>query len=591
MYLTRFFPFVATLRTYNAKDLKADLMAALTVTPVALPQAMAYAVIAGVHPQYGIYACMLPVVVAALWGSSRYMAAGPTNALSMVIFSTLTTVYLGGALIADMPESMRMSYIFELTLLCGLIQVAMGLARLGELANFISHSVMVAFSTGAALLIASGQLNTVLGISGQKVSGFFPQIASAMHNMPHANYWSLSVAALTIILTLVFRRISRRFPAMLAALAVVTCISALLDARQHGVALVGPIPDIVPPLSFPSSLDLNSLRDLFLPAMALAILGTVESLAIGKQLANAKNDTFNGNQELMAQGLGNIAAGLTSGIAGCGSFSRSALTLTSGARTRMSTVFSGLLALPLLLLLAPFISWLPLPALGGILFLISFQMIDVDSIRLCLVATRVDRSVLLLTFAATLLLDLEKAIFIGVFISLVLLIYKTSHPRVHSLERNDILLRNAPPDLPDGVVVYMVEGTLFFGAINELERQLYNSTPSTAAKLIILHLSRVFWIDASGAHALSLFVERCHARSLPIILVIGNTAVRRVLQRTGLLEHLRDGFAPNDIDTALHMAVSLLTKMPQQEKQNGKDTLPSEIATQKNSPEQPDGSR
>lgn len=155
-----FFPFLETLRTYSARDFRADFMAALTVTPVAIPQAMAYALIAGVHPQYGIYACMLPVIVAALWGSARYLAAGPTNAISMVIFSTMSTVSVGGVLLSSLPEEARMTYIFGLALLCGLIQVGMGLARLGELANFISYSVMVAFATGAALLIAAGQLKT-----------------------------------------------------------------------------------------------------------------------------------------------------------------------------------------------------------------------------------------------------------------------------------------------------------------------------------------------------------------------------------------------------------------------------------------------
>lgn len=147
MRAARFFPFLDTLKTYTTRDFRADFMAALTVTPMAIPQAMAYALIAGVHPQYGIYACMLPVIVAALWGSARYLAAGPTNAISMVLFSTMATVSIGGTLLSSLPEEARMTYVFGLALLCGLIQVGMGLARLGDLANFISHSVMVAFAT------------------------------------------------------------------------------------------------------------------------------------------------------------------------------------------------------------------------------------------------------------------------------------------------------------------------------------------------------------------------------------------------------------------------------------------------------------
>lgn len=555
----RLFPFLDTIQNYSVQDLKADLAAALAVTPMAVPQAMAYAIIAGVHPQYGIYACMLPVVLAALWGSSRYMAAGPTNAISMIIFSTVATISVGGELISSMPEEARMAYIFGMALLCGIIQLSMGLARLGDLVNFISHSVMVAFTAGAALLIAAGQLHMALGLTGPKASGFFNQMFGALHGLPFVNYWSLGITVATIMLTLAFKRLSPRFPASLAALGVVTLFAFLLDAGDKGVPLVGAIPSVTPPLSLPPSFNLDAVRDLFMPALAIALLGTVESLAIGKQLANIKGDAFDGSQELIGQGLGNIAAGLTSGIPGCGSFTRSALVVASGGKTRMGTVFSGILALPLLFALAPLISWLPMPALSGILMIISFKMIDIEAIRLCLVATRVDRAVLIITFLATLLFDLEKAIFIGVLLSLALFIYKTSHPRVHRLHKGDPLLREGPAELPQGITVYVIEGTLFFGAIHELERLLY-AEESEPTRLVVLHLSRVFWIDASGAHALSQFIERCYARSLPVILVVGSPSVRAILRRTGLLDYLSNGFVAETTGEGLRLAAAMLNR-------------------------------
>ena len=231
-----------------------------------------------------------------------------------------------------------------------------------------------------------------------------------------------------------------------------------------------------------------------------------------------------------------------------------------GARTRMASVFSGLLALPMLFVLAPMISRLPMPALAGVLLLISVQTLDPRAIRLCLVATRVDRAVLLLTFAATLLLDLEQAIFVGVLVSLLLYIYKTSHPRVIRLRPDDPLLRNAPPDMPPGVAVYVIEGTLFFGAIHELERQL-EEEDREPARLVVLSLTRVFWLDASGAHALEQFVERCYARSLPVILVVGSRNVRDILRRTGILEHLSAGFVADTMDQGLQLASNLLQRI------------------------------
>ena len=234
--------------------------------------------------------------------------------------------------------------------------------------------------------------------------------------------------------------------------------------------------------------------------------------------------------------------------------------VTLGAHTRMGSVFSGLLALPMLFVLAPMISRLPMPALAGVLLLIAAQSIDPRAIRLCLVATRVDRAVLLLTFAATLVLHLEQAVLVGVLLSLILYIYKTSHPRVLRLRPNDPLLRNAPPDMPPGVAVYVIEGTLFFGAIHELERQL-EEVDREPARLVLLHLTRVFWLDASGAHALEQFVERCYARSLPVILVVGGRNVRDILRRTGILDHLSSGFVADSMDQGLQLASGLLQRI------------------------------
>ncbi len=546
-YLHTLLPFWKELKHYQAADFRADLVAALTVTPVAVPQAMAYALMAGVHPQYGIYACMLPVVVAALWGSCRFLAAGPTNATSIVLLSTIGSATVGGVAIAGLPPSYQMTCVFTITLLCGMIQVAMGLARLGDLANFISQSVMQAFATGTALLIASSQIETVLGLPDSHSSGFFLPVWSAIQHIDQINVWCVGIAALSIVLVEVCRRISRRLPATLLALVGAGLFSWLIDASGKGVALVGTIPSVIPPISR-LPLDVTVYRDLFMPALALALMGAVTSLSTGKQLAGLKGDRFDGSQELIGQGLGNMAAACTSSIVGCGSFSRSALVVTSGARTRMATVLSGLLALPMLWLIAPFMSWLPLSALGGVLLTVCVRMVDVPGLRLCFKATRIDRTVLLVTFAATLLLALEQAILLGVLLSLILFIFKLAHPRVFRLNRHDPMMQHAPEPLPDEIAVYIIEGTLFFGAINELERRIYAET-ETPVRVIVLHLARVFWLDAAGTHALEQFVERSHQRHIPVILVVGSRSVHDILKRTGMLSYLGKGFvAPTFAD-------------------------------------------
>lgn len=559
-WIAKLFPFVEVLRHYDTQKLRGDLNAGLTVAAVGLPQAMAYALIAGVHPKYGLYAAVLPVLVAALWGSSRYLVAGPTNAISMVLFSTLAHVSVGGILISTMPEEVRMGYIFGMALLVGVLQMAMGFARLGDLVNFISHSVMVGFTAGAALLIGSGQIKNLLGISYATSNSFFPQVWDGLLHIPTAHLWSVGVGCATMLCVLLLRYFWPRLPVAFISIALASAASWFFDLQSYGVRLVGEMPQDFPPLSLPASFDIQVVRDLFFPALAIALLGAVESLAIGKGMASAKGQQMDGNQELVAQGLGNIAAGISSGIPGCGSFARSAVNIKSGAKTRFSAGFSALYTLLFMLLLAPAVSYIPMPGLAGILFVIIWGMIDTEGIRLCWQATRVDRYVLLGTFMATLLLNLEQAVLLGVILSLVLFLYKVSRPRVTLLLPSDHLLSWYPwTHSCDALSVYMVEGTLFFGAISELESRL-RAQSNAQCQVIVLHLARVFWVDASGVHTLGQFVERCHASSIPLVLVVGSDNVEATLERTGLLSHLGEGFMVRTLHEGLESAHNLLQK-------------------------------
>lgn len=552
------------LASYRMRDFRADLLAALTLLPMAAPQAMAYAIIAGAPPEHGIYACMLPVVVAAFLGSSRFLSSGPTNATSLVLFSGMASVTLGGAALTSLPPDLRMPMIFGITLFCGILQILMGLAKLGALVHFISLSVMTAFSAGMALLIFAGQLPTALGaddISG----GFFLQIAGSAAHLARldVNPWCMLMAGMPIVLIPALGRISRLFPATPAALLVTGAVGHILDVAERGVPMAGRITDVMPPFSLPPAPDFALMADLFSPALALAVIGAVQSLAIGKQLAGIRNDPFDGNRELVAQGLGNVAASLTSGIPGAGSFTRSAPMVAFGARTRMASILAGLLALPLLLLLAPLLEHLPLPALSGVLLLIAAQSVRPGDIRFCLVSTKVDAAVFTCTFLASLALPLARAILLGVMVSFALFIYKAAHPRVRRLTADDALLQHMPPDMPDGFRAYAVEGTLFFGAIHELESHLHVGRP--APRLVLLHLSRVFWLDASGARALEHFLERRIAKGTAAVLVLDTPSVRAILERTGLFDILGPGFVAASMEEGLKLSKDMLLRMPPQD--------------------------
>ncbi len=546
-------PFLDDLQGYTSRTFRHDVLAALTVAVVALPQSMAYAVIAGVHPKYGLYAAMLPVIVASLWGSSRYLIAGPTNAIAMLLFASLAETAVDGVLIGAMPEETRMAYIFGVAILAGAIQVGMGLARVGELVHFISHSVIVGFTAGAAVLIAVGQLRNLLGVSFAAAPDFPTQVLRTLVHLPQTNPWALGVGLATIALALALRYAPRNLPGPFIAIVVAAAATQLLGLEAHGVRVVGDIPQGLPPLSLPPAPDGDAIRMLFMPALAIALLGAVEALSIAKTLAGAKGEPVDGSREFVAQGLANMAAGLTSGIPGSGSFTRSAVNFTAGARTRFSGAFTGVLTLLAVLAFAPLARAIPVASLAGILCIIAWGMIDRDGIRLSLRATRADRAVLLCTFGATLLLDLEKAVFVGVLLSLGLFLRKVSHPRVVRLDASgssELRGLDGGPCCPN-LAVYAIEGTLFFGAIDELEKKLYEYE-NFGHKAVVLHLRQVHWIDATGVHAFERFLRKCRDKGVTLVLSGARPQVRRVLVDAGLIEHIGEANVTADLSSALN---------------------------------------
>lgn len=532
-------PFVESLRGYSMQALRADVLAALTVAVVALPQSMAYAVIAGVHPKYGLYAAIVPVIVAALWGASRYLVAGPTNAIAMLLFATMAETVVNGAPLSTLPEETRMAYVFGVAILAGLLQVGMGLARLGELVHFISHSVMVGFTAGAAVLIAVGQLKNLLGVSIGQAPTFIGLVLSTLRHLPQTNPWALGTGLFAMAVALTIARVHRRLPAAFLAVAASGFAAWALDLSAHGVKVVGAIPAGLPPFSLPPAPDAQVMRDLFMPALAIALLGVVEALSIAKTLAGARGEQVDGSREFVAQGLANIAAGFFSGIPGSGSFTRSAVNFVAGARTRFAGALSGVITLLAMLLLAPLAAYIPIAALAGILMIIAWGMIDKHGIALALKATRADRTVLLATFAATLLLDLEKAVFVGVLLSLVLFLRKVSHPLVTRMDTCDSPELQGLPAGPccPNLAVYSIEGTLFFGAVDELEQRLYEYE-DFGHRAVILHLRQVHWVDATGVHAFQQFLRKCQRRGVALVLSGVKPAVRAVFERAGLVPQL-----------------------------------------------------
>ncbi|MEN8251962.1 MAG: SulP family inorganic anion transporter [Patescibacteria group bacterium] len=538
----QFFPFIKTAKEYSAVKFKWDIISAATVAIVALPQSMAYAFIAGVPAQYGLYAAMIPTAIASLFGSSRFLIAGPTNAISMVVASTMGSVVIAGTIARDLPEEQAIALVFLLAFLVGVMQFLMGMLKLGNLINFVSHSVIVGFTAGAGILIAFNQIKNFIGVDIGTHSHFYEKMYHTALEFPHINWYSTALGVFTVTFILLAKKFAPKLPGALLGMMLSAMFVAIFNLGSHGVELVAEVPRTLPPLSS-FSLDIADVMPLLSAALAIAILGIVEALAIAKSIASSSGEKIDGNQELVGQGLSNISSAFFSSIPGSGSFTRSAVNFKSGAASRFSGVFSALIIMAVVLLAAPLTRYIPIPSLAGILMVISYSMIDKKAFKLAFRSTGADKAVLLATMSATLILHLEMAIYVGVVLSLLLFIRKVASPEVKMVQPCSADGRGKLVTVKEGdktcsqLSIFQIEGSLFFGAIEALEEKLqeYNHLDK---KVIIIRMKQVNLIDATGVHAFEKLLKERNGIEGKIILAGVNHDVKEVLVRSGISEKI-----------------------------------------------------
>ena len=394
--------------------LRADALAGLTGAVVVLPQGVAFATLAGVPPQYGLYAAMLPCVVAALFGSSRLMVTGPANAISLTTMALVAPLAAVGS-----PEYVKL--VLALTLLVGVMQLLLGLARVGALVDKVPHSVVVGFTAGAALLIVASQLGTVLGLSlprGQSALATVQAVFARWHDINPA---ALAVSVLTVLLAIVARPLSRWVPAMLVAVvggAVGAWLIAQAVPQWAALATVPPLSSAVPSLSWPD-VRIDTVRSLFGATLVMTLLALTEASAIARAMARRHGDTLDGNQEFIGQGLANIVGSFFSAMPTSGSFNRSGVNAEAGARTPLSAVFASLFLVVILLFVSPLATWLPLAVVSALLFVVAWGLFDTREMRRIWRDEPVQRAGLLVTLIATVTLSLEWAILLGLTASLL----------------------------------------------------------------------------------------------------------------------------------------------------------------------------
>ncbi|PID65825.1 MAG: sodium-independent anion transporter [Gammaproteobacteria bacterium] len=511
LLLPAFFPFLLWLPQVTPKNIKMDVSAGLTSAIFALPQGLAFALIAGLPPEFGLYAAMVAPVVTALFGSSWHAVSGPTVATSIVIMSILSDT---AAAVPQTPQFV--SYALILTLIAGCMQLLLGVFRLGHLVDFISHTVILGFSCGAALLIITSQLKAFLGLSLPRQQNLLESLYQTYLHLDETNLSVLFISLTTLLVALLCKHFYKRLPYFLIAMIYGAVVSLLMTQFLYlqEPDMVGALPKGLPSIVVPEVTWFQA-RGLFASAIAIATLGLIQAVSISKTIATKTEQHIDANKEFIAQGLSNITCSLTSGFFSSCSFTRTGVNYSAGAVTPLSSIIASGFILLLLLFATNVTAYLPTASMSAIIMLIGWGLIDMAHIRKLIKTSRTETAVFVVTLLSTLFLSLEFAIYSGMFLSLLMYLQKTSTPKIIKLtvDKLDPYQRLIPlsakrenpyPELS----IIRIDGSIFFGSVNHI-RTVLEKRGILRRKNILLICDGVNLVDISGVELLLLIKKSC----------------------------------------------------------------------------------
>ncbi len=537
-FLRQFSPLRPWFAQVTRRTLWDDVTAGLTNAAIVLPQGVAFAVIAGLPPEYGLFTAMITPIIAGIWGSSMVMVSGPTTAISAVMFASLSQYAPPGT-----PVYVNLA--LTLTIMVGLFQLAAGGLRLGGLIAFISPSVMVGFTAAAALLIASSQVGGALGIETERGGSVVERLASTFKQASDFNPLALLIAGGTFVSLVLFQKINRRLPSYLMALAVGALIGAIADARGAGIEMFAPLTSIIPAFSPPDT-SVSTIADLLPGAATVAFVGLLEAISIGRSFAMRRHERYDANQEIIGQGLSNAVGGFFQAYAGSGSFTRSALNAECGARTPLSAIFAAVFLLALLFVAAPFVDLIPVPAMAGIILFVAWRLIHFSEIRHILQSSRSESLILFLTFLSGILTEIDVAIVVGVIASLCIFLYRSAHPHLAvmtpALSRGRRSLRGAlyyGLDTCPQINFMRLEGPLFFASVEHVEAEFRKADRQFPGRRFkVLSMKGMGRMDLAGADLLRQEIVDVRKAGGDFRLVASHFTIVRALKKLNVLPRL-----------------------------------------------------
>ncbi len=521
---------VQIIQEYRPEYLRPDLVAGITVAVVLLPQAIAYAIIAELPPQMGIYTAIVAGIVGALWGSSRQLSTGPTNPASLLVLSALMGVAMPGS-----PRYLAAAGL--LAVMVGLFRLVMGMAKMGVLVNFVSDAVIVGFTAGAGVLIGVNQIKHLFRVEFPNSPGMPETLYNFFPHLPETHLYSLLLGLGTIVLIVLLKYFAPKWPSPLIAILTASAVVWALELDKQGVIIIGQMPSAIPPLAKLPLFDLELLGQLSTGALAIAAIGLVEASSIGRSIAAKTGQRLDSNQEFVGQGLACLLSGMFSGYATSGSFGRSAVNYGAKAKTAFSSVFASLFVFMAITLLSPAAAYIPRAALSGVLLVMAYGMIDRQEMARIWRGTRGDATIMVATLGATLLLPLEFAVLIGILASFARYALETSVPKVQVVlpdnSFNHLIYRPGKPSCPQLGIIDIL-GDLYFGAVSHVEDAIQeNLKKNPEQRFLLLRMRSVNHCDINGIHMLESVMRLYRQRGGDLYLMRVQGPVRALMRTTG----------------------------------------------------------
>jgi sulfate permease, SulP family len=523
------------LHKVNRRTLSQDVIAGLTGAIVVLPQGVAFATIAGMPPEYGLYAAIVPTIVAALTGSSWHLVAGPSTTASLVLATALPAFAAPGS-------GQYVQLAITLAFMVGLMELALGALRLGALVNFISHPVIVGFTAGVGVLIIVTQIRNFIGLDVPKGLPVYALVQYIAVHLREANPATAAAGLVTLIAGIAVRRYLPSVPFMIVAIVAGSLAGAALNAGGAHIATVGTLPSHLPPLSMPS-FDPALWAMLMPTALALAISALNESVSISRALAIRSGQHIDANQEFVGQGLANMIGSFFSSYVVSSSFNRSALNYAVGAQTPLSALTAGLSLAAIISVAAPLAAYLPNSAMAASLFLIGWGLIDRANIAQIARTSRIETSIMAATLLTAIFVQVQAAILAGVVLSLVVYLYRTSNPRVLRRVPNPASssrkMTEPGPEIPECPQFHIIRfnGALFFGAVNAFKEELLRCAQANPdCRHLAIIMTGVNFADIAGAEALAQMARHYRSRGGSLYLIGTNSDVLAILERGRYLD-------------------------------------------------------